>query len=443
MSISRLIALAALLLVPAGGAAAADIQHWRTAGGVRVLFVEARALPIIDVSVEFRAGSAFDPPGHGGLAVLVGQLLRFGAGGLPEEAIAQRLADVGAELVTRVDVDRASVALRTLSGAAERRQAFDALARVVQQPDFPVAAFERERARAVSVLRDEATRPNIIAQRHFLAGVYREHPYARRPAGEPASVHSLGRDDVLAFHRARYTAAHAVVAIVGDLSRAEAEALAEQLTARLPAGSREAMPLPSVTPLAEARVTRVPHVAQQAHVLIGAPGMSRSDPDFFALLVANHVFGGGGFGSRLMSEVREQRGLAYSVHSRWQPWLAGGAFEIGVQTRRDQADSTVALIMQLLRRYVNEGPTPRELEAARRNLIGGWPLRIDTNRELHDFLALIGFYDLPLDHLRNWPRQIERVTAADVQRVLRRIDPERMVTVIVGGTEPALRVGQH
>ncbi|MCE2948603.1 MAG: M16 family metallopeptidase [bacterium] len=427
-----------LLLSPAAAALAGApaVQAWTLENGARVLFVESRSLPILDVAVDFRAGSAFDPPDRSGLAAMTQHLARFGAGGLTEEEIARRLGDVGAQLSGRIDVDRAGFVLRTLSTRPERTQALDVFARVVQSPDVPLPALERERARIGTNLREEATRPGIIASRLFFAAAYGSHPYAARPLGDADGVRALTRETVVDFRRRFYSGVSAVVSIVGDVSRAEAGEIARQVAGGLPTGSVRP-PLPPVASLAAGQVRRVPHPSLQSHILIGTPAASRSDPDFFALLVGNHVLGGSGFSSRLVAEVREKRGFAYSVFSSIQPWLDRGPFQISLQTRKDQTDEALAVVRSVLFEFLSKGPTDAEMNSARRNLVSGFPLRIDTNRELLDQVSMIGFHDLPVDWLSQWPKLVERVTREDVVRAFQRLDPQRLVTVVVGAGDEA------
>jgi zinc protease len=428
---------AALALPGAAARAAVNVQSWTLDNGARVLFVESRSVPIVDVAVEFRAGSGFDPGDRSGLAAMTQHLARFGAGGLGEEDIARRLGDVGALLSGRIDTDRAGFSLRTLSSRNERSQALDVFARVVQTPDFPQNALERERARISTNLREESTRPNIIASRLFFAAAYGNHPYAQRPLGDPDGVRALTRETIVDFRRRYYNGASAVVSIVGDLSRAEAGEVARLVAGSLPSGSVRAS-LPPVPSLASGLVRRVAHPSLQSHILIGTPSASRSDPDYFALLVGNQVLGGGGFASRLTIEVREKRGFAYSVVSSVQSWLERGPFQIGLQTRKDQADEALAIVRSVLNEFLARGPTEQEMANARRNLVNGFALRIDTNREVVDLVAMIGFYDLPIDWLAQWSKQVERVSREDVMRAFRRLDPDRMVMVMVGAPdEPA------
>ena len=179
---------------------------------------------------------------------------------------------------------------------------------------------------------------------------------------------------------------------------------------------------------------RVDHPAQQAHIQLGLPTLRRGDPDYFPLLVGNYILGGGGFVSRLMQEVREKRGYAYSVYSYFQPQRERGPFQIGLQTKREQARDALKVVEEVLAGFLANGPTEAELKAARRNLADGFPLRIDSNRKLIEYLSVIGFYGLPLDYIDASPRQVEAVTVADIRAAFaRHVRPEHMVTVIVAG----------
>lgn len=424
-----------LALLTAAGAAHAilPIQHWQTKSGARVYFVENRSLPMIDLSVELPAGSSFDTSEKSGTAGMTNGLMRRGAAGMDEEEIARRIADVGAQLGGRFSTDSAGLALRTLSSVAERERALEVFAAILQQPTFPEEVLEREKASLAASLREADTRPDTIAGRTFYRLVYRDHTYALRSSGEADTVQRLTRADLVEFYRRHYAARHAVVALIGDISREEAAAIAERVTAGLPQGEDAQPALPPVAPL-DTGVTRViAHPASQSHILIGAPGIRRDDPDYFSLFVGNHILGGSGFNSRITDEVRQKRGLAYSAYSYFSPLRREGPFVIGMQTQRAQAQDALAVVRQTLREFVAKGPTDDELAAAKKNIVGGFPLRIDSNRKIHGYLGVLGFYNLPLTYLDDFVKNVERVTADDIRNAFaRRIDPERMVTVVVG-----------
>ena len=436
MSIKRMFlagfAAALLFALPLAAQAALAIQHWQTPQGARVYFVESRELPMLDIAVDFPAGSARDPAGRSGLARLTHGLLDQGAGGLSDTAIAHRLADVGAVLSGNFDHDRAGVKLRTLSSAREREAALDVLTRVLQRPDFPQTVIARERQRLVSAIREAEADPGSVVSKAFFRTLYGNHPYARDPDGDPAALARLSRRDLQAFYRTHYSAPNAVIAIIGDLSRTEAEAIA----ARLAAGLSTAPPLAALPqPVAPASSeTRLPHPSTQSHVRVGALGVARNDPDFFPLFVGNYVLGGGGFDSQLLKEVRDKRGFAYSAYSYFAPMGVAGPFQLGLQTKGEQTDDALKVARTTLAAFIANGPSEAELTQARSNLAGGFPLRIDSNRKILDYLSMIGFYRLPLDYLDTWVDQVNAVDAAAVKDAFaRRLDPDRLVTVVVGG----------
>ncbi|MBY0575003.1 MAG: insulinase family protein [Gallionellaceae bacterium] len=429
---TRFALAAALFCVATTASATPNIQSWQSASGARVLFVEDHNIPMLDVAVSVPAGSSFDVADKAGVAGLAHHLLDLGAEGLSEDDIARGMADIGAIFGGSFDQDRSSKSLRTLSNAEVRDKALGIMARVLQQPVFSEAILAREKARVIAALKEAETKPESIADKAFQKAVYGAHPYALRPSGEVASVEKINVRDIGDFYRTHYQASGAVVAIMGDVSRADAEAIAQKLTAQLPSGAAPAA-LPDVVMQIAANEQRIAHPASQSHILIGAPGMSRSDPDYFPLYVGNHILGGGGFVSRLMNEVREKRGLAYSVYSYFIPLKQPGAFQIGLQTKKEQADEALQLVRNTLAEFIAKGPSEKELLAARQNIVGGFPLRIDSNRKIVDYLSVIGFYNLPLTYLDDFTRKVEQVSVAQIRDAFaRHINPQAMATVIVG-----------
>ena len=430
MNPAKLLTCLCLVLAAALTHAGPKIESWQTSSGARVLFVENHSLPIVDVQIDFSAGTAHEAEGKAGVASLTQALVDLGVSGMDETQIANRLADLGAQLSGGVDTDRASLRLRTLSMADKRGLALDMLTAILSRPTFPAEVLEREKARTVAALKESLTRPDVIASRAFWAALYPAHPYGRQAT--PDSVKAILRDDVIAFHRANYSGSQATVAIVGDLSRAQAASVAEQLTAGLPSGG--AMAGIPIVQLPAGGEQRIAHPALQAHLLLGLPALRRGDPDFFALAVGNYSLGGGGFVSRLMKEVRDKRGLAYSVHSYFLPLQQLGPFQIGLQTKKTQASDALRVSREVLADFLAQGPTEAELQAAKQNLIGSFPLRLDSNRKILENVAMIGFYGLPLDYLDRYPETIERVTAVDIKAAFaRHVRPEHLVTVVVAG----------
>lgn len=430
-----ILALVVMLGMAAPTSAALPIEQWQTASGARVLFVETRNLPMLDVSVDFPAGASRDTREKSGAAALTVRLMRMDAGGQDEDEISAQLAGVGAQMSSRFDTDRGGYGVRTLSSAREREAAIAILALVLQKPVFPEEVLEREKARIIAGIREADSKPRTIAEREFKRMVYGDHPYALRSSGEADTVAGISRADIQAFYRRHYVADEAVVSIIGDLSRIEARAIATRLTTGLPRASGTLPALPPVSMLAAAQESRLYHPASQAHIVVGQPGIRRLDPDYVPLWLGNHVLGGGGFTSRLTDEIRQKRGLAYSAYSYFNPLSLEGPFQIGLQTSTEQADEALKVVRETLEKFVADGPTAEELTAAKQNIIGGFPLRIDSNRKIHDYLAIIGFYGLPLTYLEDFPARIAAVTLDEVRDAWRRrIHPGTMVTVVVGAS---------
>ncbi|NIR59248.1 MAG: insulinase family protein [Gammaproteobacteria bacterium] len=425
-------AAAALWAVAPALIAGPEIEAWRTENGARVLFVAAGDLPIVDIQVVFDAGSARDGAGKG-LARLANRLLDDGTAALSADQIAERFDRVGARFSLDSGRDQASVSLRSLTDRDLMDPALETMAAVIAEPAFRQGAFKRERGRMEVAVKDRKQSPGGLAGEAFYQAVFGDHPYGSHPGGDLDTLGALTPEQVRAFHRRHYVGRNAVVAIVGDLSRDRAERVAERVVGRLPRG--EAAPaLPPVPPLETPRTVRIAHPSSQTHVQVGQPGMARGDPRYFALYVGNHALGGGGFISRLMEEVRQQRGLSYSVYSYFVPMARRGPFEMGLQTQNRQAEEARRVMVETLKTFVAEGPTEDELAASKKNIVGGFPLRLDSNRDIVGYLAMIGFYELPLDYLETFTDRVEAVGVADVRRAFaERIRPDRLATVIVGG----------
>jgi zinc protease len=431
----KFIGFVALCCISTVVTATPNIQHWQSASGAKVLFVEDHDIPMLDVAVTLQAGSSFDSVDKSGVAGMTHQLLDAGSDGFSEDDISRGIADVGAQFGGGFDQDSSSVSLRTLSSAAERDKALGIMAAVLQHPLFPEAILAREKVRLIADLKEADTKPEHIAEKVLQKAVFGSHPYAMLGSGEIESVEKITVQDLRDFYQTHYQAAYAVVAIMGDATRSQAEAIAQQLTAQLPKSAAPAA-LPKVVLKIAASEQPIPHPATQSHILIGAPGVARGNPDYFPLYVGNYILGGGGFASRLMNEVREKKGLAYSVYSYFMPLKQPGEFQIGLQTKKEQADEALKLVRNTLANFIAKGPTKQELQAAKQNIVGGFPLRIDSNRKILGYLSVIGFYNLPLTYLDDFTHNIDKVTITQIREAFKRhIDPQAMATVIVGAPE--------
>jgi zinc protease len=438
---------AALLLAGAQAMAAIPIQHWTQPSGAKVYLVESPSIPMVDIQLDFDAGSRRDPADKAGLARVTAGMTSKGItaartpgpgaydAALDENQLSEAWADLGANFGASAGSDRMSFSLRSLNYPDLLGKAVQLGARQLADPSFPDNVWQRERQRLAASIREANTKPATIAGNAYAAAVYGSHPYGYEMT--EGTIGRIGVADMQQAYRQQVEPCRAKISIVGAVTRAQADAMVTTLLSRLPAAAtgrcEPLAPVPEVAPLAAPQVREILFASAQAHVLMGQPGYKRSDPDHFALLVGNYTLGGGGFVSRLTEEVREKRGLSYSVYSYFSPGLHAGAFTIGLQTRPDQTAQAVQVSRDVLARFVAEGPTDAELKAAKDYLIGGFPLLIDSNRKLLDNIANIAWHNLPLDYLDTWTRQVERVTAADIKAAFaRKLQPQRMVTVTVG-----------
>ena len=426
----QLLILLLISIVAGNSQAAVKIEHWQTNAGSRVYFVENHDLPMLDVNVAFPAGSARNTPSNAGLAGVTLHMMNLGAGGMNEEDITNAFADIGAEKGGALDVDQASLSLRTLT--SEQDQALAIFNKILHQPDFPQAVLNREKTRIIAGIQEAQTQPDSIANNAFMHALYGAHPYSLPEAGEVETINAITREDLQQFYQQYYTAKSAVIALIGDMTQAQARAIADKISAGLPQ-TPAVGPIPTVSLPTAANEQKIDHPASQAHILLGYPGIKRGDADYFPLYVGNYILGGGGFVSRLTEEVREKRGLVYSVYSYFMPMAELGPFQMGLQTKKEQANEALTVVNDTLADFIKNGVTEAELKAAKSNITGGFPMRLDSNRKILSYIAMIGFYQLPLTYLDDFNQQVNQVTAAQIQDAFnRRIHSNHFVSVIVG-----------
>ncbi|WP_457673845.1 M16 family metallopeptidase [Thiolapillus sp.] len=423
--------LSLFLLLVTGQSLAIEVQSWRTGGGARVMYVHAPQLPMVNLQVMFDAGSARDGelPGQ---ASLLSELLLEGAGKWNADELAAELESRGIEISTHTGRDMARITLRSLSDKNILTPALDMLAAMLARPRLEEDAIARVKERTLASLRLASQSAEDVADREMMQALYGDHPYAHDPLGTEASLKDMDRAALQAFHQRYYTQANAMVALVGDVDRTQAEILVEHLLADLPVGERAA-PLPEPRPV-KARRLHKDFPASQTHLYLGMLGISRKDADYFPLIVGNHILGGSGLTSILGEEVRNKRGLSYGISSYFAPLRVKGPWMLTAQTKNSQAKSTLELMTALLRDFIDEGPTRKQLEAARKHLTGGFPLKLSSNRKILQQLSVMAFYDLPLDWLDTWPSRVEQVTRAQVRRAFhRRMPMKNLLQLTVGG----------
>jgi len=432
----------ALLLFASSAKAILPIETIDTIKGAKAYLIQTKSLPIIDVEVSIDAGSRYDPENKNGLASLAAQLSTLGAGigkaNLSEAQIADTIADLGASISMAASSERTVLRIRSLSRADLREQVVQLAAVILAKPSYDANVVDREKQRLITALLEAQTKPETILQQNLRRAVYGKYPLAYYPT--PKTVAAITAADVRNFHTTFYRGDRISVNIVGDVDRAQANGIVRDLLAGLPQTGPAIAPLPAMQqtpqgPLSQ-REVQIPFNTQQAHIAMGMTAITRSNPDFFPLLVGNYVLGGGGFVSRLMAEVREKRGLAYSISSYFAPGKDAGFFEAGMQTKKDQAKLGLEVMQKTISQFIADGPTPEELVAAKSNLVNGYPLRLDSNRKLLDNLSGITWNDLPLDTMETWTKQVEAVSLEQIRAAFQKhLDMNRMQIVVVGASQ--------
>jgi len=426
-----------LLLIPQLSTAAPKIENWVTESGLQVYFVHVAELPMLDARLTFAAGSTHDGK-KVGIASMTTAMLDKGAAGLNADQIAEAFESVGAEFSTGSARDMAWISLRTVTLPEQLTPALSTWQKIIASPDFPDADFSRLKKQALIGLEAEKQSPAAIASKAFYKHLYHDHPYAQPQNGTEASIEAMTIEDIKAYYKQFFVVKNAQLALVGSINRKDAEKLAVNIAKALMSNDKgvgeKAPEVPEVQPLKQAKVVHIPYPSKQAHIMIGQPGDKRGDKDYFSLYLGNHGLGGSGFTSRLMKEVRVKRGLAYSVYSYFIPMQENGPFMLGLQTKLSQTNEALQVVRDVLTKFQKEGPSEEDLKASKLNITGGFPLRTASNDDIIGYLAMIGFYGLPLDYLDTFTNTINNISRDEVMDAFkRRVHPDKMLTIIVGG----------
>jgi zinc protease len=422
-------ALVGLMLFSAVHAFALEVDRSVLANGLTVLHAERDNLPIVKVALLVKTGSFDEPAQKAGLANLTAALLKSGTTTRSATQIDSEIEFLGADLGAGADKDYSVVTLSVLK--KDVRRGFEILSDVLLNPTFPDEEIERNRELIKGSLRRSEEDPSYLAQRAFMKAVYGDHPYGRLVRGLPETLDGIDREDITGFYSAYFRPNNSVLSVVGDLTRAELDALVGEFLSgwkKGPVPPRQPVP---VTPPA-ASVIEVDRALEQANIVMGHIGVSRGNPDFYALQVMNYILGGGGFSSRLMGSIRDEMGLAYDVHSFFTSNKGPGLFEVGVQTKNESANEVIGEITRQMKLMTDEGVSDKELEDAKAYLVGSFPMKLDTMDSIARFLVSVEYFDLGLDYIDKYPAYIKSVTREDVLRVARHyLHPEACVVVVV------------
>ena len=415
------------------------ITRWFTKNGMKVLYQQADSLPMIDFRLIFDAGAARDSNFKSkdgmvlaGLARLTNGLIFEGTKTLTSNQIADQFANLGIEYGNGSYRDMAVVNIRTLSYEKQRDGALSLLTHVLANATFPDEALQREIARMIVSLDYEDQTPSKKASRFFYESLYKNHPYGTPPGGSRESLKVIQQSDLLAYYKQLYVAKNVVLAVVGDLTELQARDYAEKISSAMPSGEKVAQ-LPTAEQNDHEIIIRENHPSTQTTVLMGQPVLKRGDDDLYPLYVGNHILGGSGFSARLMKEVRVKRGLTYSIGSYLVPMHAQGPYQFSFTTKKSSTEEAIQLVEENLKQFIENGPTEEELKNAKLNITGSFPLRQASNKDIVENLAVIGFYELPLDYLDQYNAKIEAVTLEQIKSAFkRRVHPKTMATIIVG-----------
>jgi len=340
--------------------------------------------------------------------------------------------NIGAQISSDSNAESASAGFRSLSKADIRDKAANLLNHSLTRPRFDETVFRRRQIQSITGLQQQETTPDYTATRELTKLIYPNHPYG---SGANITVDSLKRvslDDIRAFHRTHYGKDNAIVAIVGDLNRKQAEQLVERVLKDLPAKATATHAIPPV-PKQTAQRRDIPFAGTQAQILLGTSLFKRHDPDYYALIAGNYILGGGSFDSRLMKELRDRHGYTYGVFSTLEPATQAGPFGISFSTQKKNTRAALADAHAVVEKFIAEGPTEAELKQAKANIVGSFPLRFDSNAKLVKYLSIIGYHNLPNDYLEAYPKAINSLTVEQVRDAWqRRVKFKDLNTVVVG-----------
>ena len=422
-----------LWLVCSAAIAWPTMEHCTTENGARVDFVPTNGLPILDAQLVFDAGSARDSE-QKGVAALTSLLLDQGAGGMSAQAISEAMEDVGAQLGTSVSRDFTSVSYRSLTDPAALTSSWAVLKKVINQPDFPERDFNREKDRTLLGIKRRQESPGTLAQLALYKSMYKEHPYANPIQGEQDTVNALEKRDLRDFYNEHYVANNLIVVMVGGVSREQAADLISDLVNGLPA-VKKPKPVQAVSVGDIAVSIHKEYPSQPTHLMYSLPVLMHNDADYFALYVGNHILGGSGFNSRIVKEIREKRGLAYSAYSYFRPMIQPGPFLLGLQTKNEKVAEATTATKQTLSEFIQSGPSAEELDSAKKNLTGGFALRLDSNKKLLGNVVSIVASGVPLNYLETYLEKINAVTQEQIKEAFqRRVQMTNMTLVTVGAT---------
>ncbi|MSP41181.1 MAG: insulinase family protein [Deltaproteobacteria bacterium] len=426
----KLIALIVFAFVSSG--ADADMVPKRSAlsNGMVLLTSEQRALPMVALELIVDAGSRHETAEQAGLANLTSKLLTYGTKKRNALQISESLDFIGASLGTGAGENTASLSLTILK--KDLAVGLELLAEILTSSTFPQAEIDRQKQAIIAGIRAQEEDPGAVAGKAFAAALFPRSPYGRAVEGSEASVKNLSAQSLKDFFSRYYRPNRSILSVVGDVSEQEITQALNQAFRTWTKGAASAPP-PAPSQIGAAQTLRIQKDLTQANIILGHVGVARGHPDYYALQVMNYILGGGGFSSRAMESIRNERGLAYSVYSFFGADKSHGSFQLVMQTKSESAQEALRLALAEIRRMREQPVSEQELDDAKNYMTGSFPLRFDTNRKVAGFLGQVELFDLGLDYPNRYSTLVGKVSREDVQRVAGQfLQPDKLITVIVG-----------
>jgi zinc protease len=432
-----LVIIIASIAFPASGFAA-DIAPARftTTNGMTVLVLEQHFLPIVEIHALIKTGSAQDPPEKAGLANLVASLLDEGTATRTSKQLAEHIDFVGGSLEAKAGEDFTTASARVLKKDVEL--GFTLLADILMHPAFPKHEFERVRSQVMGEIASDNDDPGHVAMKAFNQLVFRNHPYRWPVNGTEDTLGKVTLADVQGFYAKEYLPNQTILAVVGDVTVEQATALVQTHFGPWKKGAVPTRAIKKPGAIDKRAFQLIEKDLTQSTIVLGHGGISRTNPDYYSVLVMNHILGAGGFSSRLMDSIRDKQGLAYGIMSHYDARSMPGSFWVSLQTRTEATNQAIAGVLAEMK-SIREAPvSDQEISEAMSFLMGSFPLRLDSTAKLAQVLAQVEFFGLGLDYFSQYPKWIERVTKEDVQRVAKQyLDPQRYALVVVGNIAKA------
>lgn len=437
-SLMELVQCAVLVMCITTTGLAADITPTRfiAPNGMTVLVLEQHFLPIVEIHALIKAGAAQDPPEKAGVANLVASLLDEGTTTRSSRQLAEQIDFVGGSLAVQAGEDYTTASARTLKKDIDL--GFTLLADILQHPAFPKQEFERVRSQILGEISSDNDDPGHVAMKAFNQLVFQNHPYRWPVNGTEETLSKITLAEVQSFYTKEYLPNQVILTIVGDVTAEQATTLVQTHFGSWKKGAVPYRAVKKPTAIDKKTVQLIEKDLTQSTIVIGHPGISRTNPDFYAVTVMNHILGAGGFSSRLMDSIRDKQGLAYGIMSHYDARVMPGSFWINLQTRTETTNQAISGVL-IEMKAIREAPvSDQELADAKAFLMGSFPLRLDSTSKLAQVLAQVEFFGLGFDYFSQYPKWIERVTKEDVQRVAKQyLDPQHYALVVVGNIAKA------